>query len=117
MSNPKKDKPGFWAKFISAIYAMVAKEMNSRPGRINLLTMFGLLAIILVYIPASTVPTIARIIAAYWTPEFVGQTGDNIIHLILAFLIPSALCFVFMGFIIKEDKAEKQEEKGEDPTE
>ncbi len=117
MANSQKDKPGPWAKLLSYLYAMVAKEMNSRPGRINLLMMFSLLAIILVYIPASTAPTIARVIASRWNPEFAGQTGDNIILLILAFLIPSVLCFIFMGFIIKEDKVGKPEEEDEDPVE
>lgn len=106
MTNTPKDKHGFWAKALSELYKLAAKELKSPAGRVNILMVIGLIAIIIVYILSSTVTSVARIVASKWNAAFVAQTGDNIIALILAFIIPSALCFLFMKFIIKEEDEE-----------
>lgn len=103
MANDPKDKHGFWAKSLSELYRLASKEVKSIPGQINILMMIGLLAIILAYILSSTVASVARIIAAALDPAFIDQADDNIVGLILAFVIPSGLCLLFMKFIIREE--------------
>ncbi len=103
MADNPKDKHGFWSKILSELYKVATKELESIPGRINILMMIGLLAIILLHILSSTATSIARIIASIWNPAFISQTDDNILALILTFFFASIVCLVFMKFIIKED--------------
>lgn len=107
MAETPNDKHGFWAKTLLGLYRLAAKEVKSRAGRVNILMVIGLIAIILVYILANTTASVFRIVAAIFRPEFINQTSDNIVTLILAFLIPTALCLLFMRFIIKEEESSK----------
>lgn len=106
MSESPKDKHGFWAKALSELYKLAVKEVKSPAGRVNILMVIGLIAIIIAYILSNTATSVVRVVATKWNPEFVNQTSDNIIWLLLAFLIPTGLCLVFMHFIIKEESHE-----------
>lgn len=103
MANDPENKHGVWAKVFLELYKVAVKEFGSPPGRVNILMVIGLIAIIVVYALTNTVTSVARIVASVWNPEFVGQTGDNIIKLIIIFVIATGLCLVFMRFIIKEE--------------
>lgn len=101
--NDKGSSPPY--NVLKELYSILMKEKNSTAGRFNIFVDALLALIIIVYLLSSTVAAVARIIASIFNSELTGQSGDNIVLLLVIFLITSLLCFVFMWFTKREHAA------------
>lgn len=106
MASPKtgkknKDTDSSFS-IIRELSSVLIQEVDSHAGRFNILVDAFLAVIIIVYLLSSTVSTVARIIASIFNSALTPQTGDNIVPLIVTFLVASFLCLSFMWFTKRE---------------
>ena len=106
-----KNQKGFIFQIIAGIFNALHLELFSPVGRINILSEFMLLVIIVVYLFQSTTTSVARIIASIWNTDLTSQTDDNIVTLLIIFFASFILC---LGFIFIADQERKHFEKAQD---
>lgn len=88
--------------FFIEVFEALHLETTSIAGRINIVFDLALFLIIIIYLLTSTAASVARIVASIINRNLTGQTGDNIVTLIVIFIVASALCLVFMHITRKE---------------
>ena len=92
-------------KVFSILIEALKLETLTIPGRVNVAGLFLLAFIIVMYFLTNSFVSVARVVATFWNGAMTEQTEDNILSLLIVFVVSAALCIIMLYRTHRENKS------------